>query len=101
MRPFDCPFAVLEDAAMSIRNDERFTPRDEWFKVVAGIYDATGGNDEGFELAERWSATRTDGPHDPKETKRVWTSLRKDGGARKVNAAFPVTSPCSSQLVRV
>jgi hypothetical protein len=75
---FNGHLALLREAIMSVRNDERFDDRGEWLKFLAAIHHETDGSDDGLELALDWSATWDSGGDNPAETERVWNSFRDD-----------------------
>lgn len=66
------PPGVLFSALTAIRNDSRFG-RHEWVKIIAAARNALG--EEAREAAEAWSATWSEGDHDPDEFARVWDSI--------------------------
>ena len=78
---------VLASAVMAIRNDGRFSDRNEWVRVLAAIHEATEGSPEGLALADQWSSTWTEGLHDPAATRHVWKSLREAAEAGDVTGA--------------
>jgi len=52
-------------------------PYQEWFSIVAAIYNSTGGSEEGFNLADKWSGKglKYKGSED---IVSMWKSLRQD-----------------------
>lgn len=67
------PPEILLGALAAIRNDGRFNDRGEWIKVLAAVCHALG--EEGREAAEEWSASWTDGKHDPDAFDKAWRSI--------------------------
>jgi P4 family phage/plasmid primase-like protien len=76
------PPDILLGALAAIRNDGRFNDRGEWIKVLAALRHELG--EEGREVAEEWSASWTDGKHDPDAFDKAWRSIgdRHEGSAR-------------------
>jgi hypothetical protein len=77
--PPDVPFTTMRDALMSIPNDGSnpdAMARDWWRDLLAAVHHATGGSDEGRELAHEWS--RQHPTYDAAHTDQTWHSFRSD-----------------------
>lgn len=75
----------LRDALATIPNDTNPLGYDEWRDIVSGIHHATGGSDEGYQLAYEFSARA---PHFNEEELaiKVWAWLDQKG-----ETANPIT----------
>jgi P4 family phage/plasmid primase-like protien len=67
------PPEIVRGALAAVRNDSRFNDRLEWIKVLAAVCHALG--EEGREAAEEWSASWSDGKHDPDAFDKAWRSI--------------------------
>lgn len=86
--------ASLRTALAAIPNDGPQAPDyDEWRNIIFSIHDATGGSDEGLELAIEFSAKNTnmrDGKlvHNEKFLReRVWPYARSERSGNRITAA--------------
>jgi hypothetical protein len=74
----EAPFGLVERALELLSNDENsrwqlvdddgvvkeFSGWDGWNRVMMAVYRATGGSDQGFEIADKWSAKNPRFNHD-------------------------------------
>jgi predicted P-loop ATPase len=58
---------------------------DDWFRVLAALHNATGGSDDGLDLADSWSAAGANYPGRD-EIEKKWASFGKHDGRREVTA---------------
>lgn len=80
---------VLRSALAAIPNADATIGYDEWFRLVCGVHEGSGGSDEGLALADEWSARSPKHSPDFLAT-RVWPYIKpREGGitARTVLAA--------------
>lgn len=79
--------AELKTALEKIPNeDDKSLDYDAWWRVIAGIHDATGGSTEGLALAHEFSARSA--KYDAAFLdERVWPYIRSEGREKAITAA--------------